>query len=368
MEKSKSFLYLDIAESIRRMIVSGELAQGERLPSVRSLAKQWSCTPGTVSRAYAELSREGLVVSRRGSGTRVASSPLQPQPPTWRWATLVNSAEKFLLEALNSGHTPVQAESALSVAIARWRQLREGSRPSPQPASPSRVLRFAGSHDMVVESLVRLLSERSPDCSLVVEYVGSLGGLMALARREVDIAGTHLWDAETDTYNTPFVKRVLPGRHVVLFNLAHRSLGLILPPGNPQGLHSLADLARRDVRLVNRQPGSGTRVWLDAKLKALDIVPENIVGYDRVELTHLGVALAVSRGQATVGLGIQAAARPYGLDFVPLTQEQYDLVFPEEIWRTPPAEALVEVIRSVHFRDVVASLGGYDTTQSGRET
>jgi len=368
VEKAESFLYLEIAESIRRMIVSGELAPGDRLPPVRELASRWACTPGTISRAYAELSREGLVVSHRGSGTRVAQSPLQPEPPAWRWASLVNRAEKFLLDALGSGHTPAQAESALSVAIARWRELREDGSPAPEPVTTHHGLRFAGSHYLVVESLVRLLGERTPAFDLSVEYVGSLGGLMALARREADIAGTHLWDAETDTYNTPFVRRVLPGRRVALVNLAIRSLGLIVLPGNPQGLQTLADLARPGVRLVNRQPGSGTRVWLDAQLKAMDISPDSIAGYDRAELTHLAVALAVSQGEATVGLGIEAAARSCGLDFVPLTHERYDLVFPEEVWAAPAARALVEVIRSARFREVVHSLGGYDSTEAGKET
>ena len=368
MDKSESFLYLEIAESIRRLIVSGELKSGDRLPPVRELARQWACTPGTVNRAYAELAREGLVVSHRGSGTRVSASPLQPEAPAWRWASLVNRAEKFLLDALSGGNTPAQAEAALSVAIARWRDMQAAGVESPAAKRESPALRFAGSHDLVVESLVRLLGERTPGFSLGVEYVGSLGGLMALARREADIAGVHLWDAETDTYNAPFVRRVLPGRRVALVNLAYRSLGLILPPGNPQGLRALADLARPGVRLVNRQPGSGTRVWLDAKLKALGIVPERIAGYDRTELTHLAVALAVSRGEATVGLGIQAAANAYGLDFVALTREQYDLAFPEEVWGAAHAKALVEVIRSAHFREVVLALGGYDPSDAGRET
>lgn len=368
MDKTESFVYIEIAESIRRLIISGDLKPGEKLPSVREMARRWGCTPGTVSRAYAQLTQEELVTTHRGAGTRVASNAPKPQPLTWRWASLVNRAEKFLLDALSTGHTPAQAESALSVAIARWRELREQGSTIPETAPATHGLRFAGSHDLVVESLVRLLSERSPGFALTVEYVGSLGGLMALARREADIAGIHLWDSETDTYNAPFVHRVLPGRRVALVNLAYRSLGLIVQPGNPQGFQTLADLARPHVRLVNRQPGSGTRVWLDAKLAAEGIDPHSIAGYDRAELTHLAVALAVSQGEATVGLGIQAAADAYGLGFVPLTKERYDLVFPEEVWTAPAVQALVEVIRSAHFREVVLSLGGYDPSEAGYET
>jgi putative molybdopterin biosynthesis protein len=197
--------------------------------------------------------------------------------------------------------------------------------------------------------------------------VGSLGGLMALAQGGAEIAGAHLWDEAADTYNVSFVRRLLPGRRVALLTLAYRSLGLITPPGNPHELQGLADLARPDVRLVNRQSGSGTRVWLDAQLRGLGISPESVPGYDREELTHLAVARAVEQGEATVGLGIHAAASAYGLGFVPLTEERYDLVLPEAVWEVPEAQALIDVVRSPRFKEAVVALGGYDTSQTGRE-
>ena len=371
MKHSDDFLYLEVAEALRRRIVAGELRPGDRLPSVRAMARQWGCTPGTVSRAYAQLSQEGLIVGHRGGGTRVATEALQPEDPTWGWANLINRAEHYLLEAIRAGHTPAQAESALAVAILRWQELQCQGTPSPQPrpaASQARQLRFAGSHDLAIELMARGLSEDSPQSGLTIQYLGSLGGLMALARHEADVAGTHLWDEATDTYNTPFVQRLLPGCRVALVIVAHRWLGLMTPAGNPQGLHSLADLARPGVRLVNRQAGSGTRVWLDAQLRALGMPPAALPGYEREEITHLGVARAVDQGEASVGLGIHAAAAAYGLDFIPLTQERYDLVFPQTVWDTPAAQALVQVIRSAHFKEAIALLGGYDTAQTGRET
>jgi len=370
MKSSETFLYQEIAEALRRRIASGEFQPGDKLPSVREMARRWDCTPGTVSRAYAQLAQEGLVEGYRGGGTRVTSSGLHPERPIWGWASLINRAEQFLLEALSSGHTPDQAESALAVAVARWQELQgKGTPPpSPKPGSKTTELRFAGSHDLTVELLGRMLVEASPAAQLSVEYVGSLGGLMALARDEAEVAGSHLWDEGTDTYNLPFVQRLLPGRRVVLLTLLHRSLGLITPSGNPQGLQELADLTQSDARLVNRQSGSGTRVWLDAQLKALGIAPKSVQGYEREELTHLAVARAVEQGEATVGLGIYAAAAAYGLGFVPLTQERYDLVFPETVWNSAVAEALVQVIRSNQFKASVAALGGYDTSKTGQET
>ncbi len=365
MEK-ETLLYQEIAESIRRLVASGELKPGDRLPPVRELARRWGCTPGTVSRAYTLLAQEGLLVGRRGSGTRVASSPLQPEP-TWRWAALVNRAERFLLDALSGGHTPAQAESALALAVARWQELQARAAPRPAAAAPVAGLRFAGSHDLVVESLARMVAEHSPGVVLRVAYLGSLGGLMALAQGEAEIAGIHLWDAATDSYNVPFVQRVLPGRRVALLALAYRSLGLIIPAGNPQGIAGLEDLVRPEVCLVNRQPGSGTRVWLDAQLQDRGLSPAAVRGYERAELTHLAVARAVAQGEASVGLGIQAAAETYALSFVPLTRERYDLVIPAEVWASPAAQALVQVIRSPHFRETVLSLGGYDAGVTGQE-
>jgi molybdate-binding protein/DNA-binding transcriptional regulator YhcF (GntR family) len=370
MKKREAFLYQEIAESLRRRIASGEFQPGDKLPPVREMARQWGCTPGTVSRAYAQLTQEGLVAGYRGGGTQVTPNTLQPERPTWQWASLVNRAEQFLLEALGSGHTPAQAESALAVASARWQELQQKGAPPPHPECPSETteLCFAGSHDLTVELLSRMLAEASPGTRLAVEYVGSLGGLMALARNEAHVAGTHLWDETTDTYNTPFVQRLLPGRRVALLTLAHRSLGLITPPGNPQQLRGLQDLARPGVRLVNRQSGSGTRVWLDAQLKALGIAPEAVAGYEREELTHLAVARTVEAGEATTGLGIHAAAAAYGLDFVPLAQERYDLALPEPVWNSPAAQALTHIIRSSRFKEAVVALGGYDTSQTGQET
>ncbi|UCC88687.1 MAG: GntR family transcriptional regulator [Anaerolineales bacterium] len=369
MVKTETFLYQEIAESLRRRIASGDLQPGDKLPPVRETARQWDCTPGTVGRAYAQLAQEGLVAGHRGGGTRVTPNALQPEHPTWHWASLINQAEQFLLAAIRGGHTPAQAEAALSAAISRWLDLgREGTPPPPASIQVVERLRFVGSHDLTIELISRMLSEEASQAQLCIEYVGSLGGLIALARNEAEVAGTHLWDETTDTYNLPFVQRLLPGRQVVLVTLAHRSLGLITPSGNPQQLRNLWDLGHPDVRLINRQSGSGTRVWLDAQFKALDISPESVPGYDQEESTHLAVARAVDQGQATVGLGIHAAASAYELDFIPLTQERYDLVFPEPVWSTPVAQALVTVIRSPRFKQAVAALGGYDTSETGLET
>ena len=189
-----------------------------------------------VSRAYSLLGREGLVSAHRGGGTRVSSrtglSGLLA-PPEWQWADLVNRAESYLLEAIGLGHSPGHAEAALAAAIARWQEVRK-TRPAlvDKEASPSvpTAIRFAGSHDLSVELLARLLAERAAPVTLTTDFIGSLGGLMAVARSEADIAGAHLWDEATGQYNIPFVQKVLPNRPVVLLNLVKRLQGFIVPP------------------------------------------------------------------------------------------------------------------------------------------
>ena len=377
MASTESFVYLEIAEAVRRLIVSGELKGGDRLPSIRTTAQRWKCTPNTVSRAYSLLSREGLVSAHRGGGTRVASVREgfgKVAPPEWEWASLVNRAEAYLLEGLGLGHTPAHAEAALAAAISRWQDMRRqasGGGPVASGESPtSRTpysIRFAGSHDLCVELLGRFLIEHTPAVTLSTDFIGSLGGLMAVARGEADLAGSHLWDEAAGVYNVPFIQRVLPNRKVVLFNLVQRLRGLIVPARNPQGLRAVADLTRPGVRFINRQPGSGTRVWLDVQLKSAGLAPEDIEGYDQEEPTHVGVARAIAEGRATAGLGISAAAAAYGLDFLPLGQERYDLVVPSEKWEAAPLQLLRSVVVSPHFKRAVSALGGYDVSETGTE-
>ncbi|HIC89429.1 MAG TPA: GntR family transcriptional regulator [Anaerolineae bacterium] len=360
-------LYQRIAETIRVQIARGELKPGDRLPSVRDLARQYQCTPGTVNRAYVELAREGLVTAFRGSGTRVAANPISSKAPLpLRLASLTHRAEQYLLEALSAGYTPAEAEAAFSMALARWQEI-ERSAVNRVAVQPTPGLRFAGSHDLCVGLLVEQLHRVHPDIPVNVKYVGSLGGLIALTRGEADLAGSHLWDDASDDYNIPFVRRILPGHRVVLLTLVHRRLGLIVAPGNPHKLTSLADLTRPGLRFINRQAGSGTRVWLEAQLRSLNLDPTTITGYDREVTTHTGVARAIAEGRAHVGIGIQAAAAAYDLGFVPLTQERYDLIIPEETWNRPELQAVIVVVRSHSFRTTVQALGGYETQETGHE-
>ncbi|MDP2871613.1 MAG: molybdopterin biosynthesis protein [Bacillota bacterium] len=222
-----------------------------------------------------------------------------------------------------------------------------------------------GSHDLALDVLADLFRARHPGCSLASINAGSLGGLQALARGEAHIAGSHLLDEASGEYNVSYVRRMLPGLRVALFCLALRQQGLLVAPGNPRGIAAVEDLAGRGLRLINRQRGAGTRVLLDFLLRQAGIDPAAIKGYERVVYTHLAVAAEVAAGGADAGLGILAAARAAGLDFVPLASEPYELVIPARSWEDPLVQELLDVARGEDFRRVMNGLGGYDTSVSG---
>jgi putative molybdopterin biosynthesis protein len=313
-----------------------------------------------VQRAYQELARQGLVVSHAGQGTRVVDNLPSHNETPLRRAALIHRAEAFLLEVLTAGYAPADVEEAVRQALERWRVVSLAA-----SAPAGEVLHFAGSHDLAVARLASYFSEILPGYSLLLNFTGSLGGLIALVEGKADLAGCHLWDEETDTYNLPFVRRLLPGQKVALVTLAHRQIGLIVPPGNPSGITGLADLARPGLRFINRQSGSGTRVWLDAMLRRQGIQAAAILGYHDERITHSEVANAVAEGQADIGLGLEGAARPYGLGFIPLTLEQYDLVVPALQFDSPPLQALIQWIHSPAARQAISSMAGYNTDHTG---
>ena len=226
-----------------------------------------------------------------------------------------------------------------------------------------RTVVVTGSHDMTLDLLANLLGERG-DVRLASANVGSLGGLVSLERGEAHMAGTHLLDPETGEYNVSYVGRQV-SRPTTLVTLAHRVQGLMVPPGNPMGLGSIRDLAARSALFCNRQRGSGTRVLFDYHLRTLGIGPGDIRGYGREEYTHLAVAAAVAAGRADAGLGIESAARAFGLGFVPIATERYDLAVPSASVDDGPVAEVLAAVRSAEFRVRVEAMGGYDTQDTG---
>jgi putative molybdopterin biosynthesis protein len=222
-----------------------------------------------------------------------------------------------------------------------------------------------GSHDNTLDILANQMRVQDPRFGLSSSHVGSLGGLIALREGYCHVAGSHLLDTETGTYNMSYVERYLPDLRVVLIHLVYRDQGLIVPSGNPKRIAGIQDLARDDVTFVNRQAGSGTRVLLDYRLGQSGIRSEDIRGYDQEEFTHMSVAVSVLSGAADTGLGIYAAAKALDLDFIPIVTEEYDLVIPEAFLEDQKIQLMLETIRSEPFKILVNGLGGYDTSKTG---
>lgn len=229
------------------------------------------------------------------------------------------------------------------------------------PGGEKPALAFSGSHDLALE---RLAQQLSPHLELLVHPVGSLDGLVNLRMGLCSLSGAHLLDS-SGAYNAPFVSRLFPDRRVHLVTLAHRVQGWMVAPGNPRGFRGAEGLLQPGLRFVNRNPGSGTRLWLDGELRRLGIVPEAVSGYSRVVNTHTGAALAIQSGEADVALGLEAAALQHGLGFLPLFAERYDLVVPDE--QLPVLAPLLETLQTAAFRRSVDALRGYDTAHTGEE-
>ncbi len=223
------------------------------------------------------------------------------------------------------------------------------------------------SHDLALDLLARRVEQAHAGLKLLALPVGSLDGLVALREGLAQLAGCHLLDADSGQYNLPYIRHFFPDRSMAVLTLAYRQQGLLLAPGNPLGIRGLPDLARPDVLLINRNRGSGTRLWLDRQLRLLGLPPEAVHGYEHEVRTHTAVAEAVAQGQASAGIGLLAAARQHGLDFIPLFQERYDLVLPEGDLSSPRLQPLFELLNSGEYRQSVAALSGYETAHTGEQ-
>ncbi|MCC6178126.1 MAG: helix-turn-helix domain-containing protein [Chloroflexi bacterium] len=218
--------------------------------------------------------------------------------------------------------------------------------------------------DPATSLLADHLRRRHPTMELAWHGGNSLSALEAVARGDAHLAGCHLLEPATGEYNVGYARRLL-GANARLVTFANWEQGLMLAAGNPRGIHEAGDLARPDVRVVNREPGSGARALLDAELARAGLRPEQIGGYATVVHSHLAAAESVAAGLADAAVGVRAAAQALGLAFLPLAHERYDLVIPATFFELAPVQALLETLTSPLFRLEVEALGGYDVTPMG---
>ncbi|WP_286180623.1 substrate-binding domain-containing protein [Bacillus sp. ISL-37] len=228
------------------------------------------------------------------------------------------------------------------------------------------TLQLAGSHDFLVEQLVKYIALEGTGLSITPSYIGSLEGLMMLYRGSADIAAVHLLDPASQQYNLPFIRQLFVHEPITVMRLASREQGLIVAKGNPKKITGVKDLARSDVTIINRQKGAGTRFLLDSFLANEKLEPSAIKGYANEEWTHLGAAAHISRGTADAAIGIRCAASQLGLDFIPLTKEQFDLVFCWTPENKGALQHLVDLIQLTNFKESIADLDGYDAEDFGK--
>jgi putative molybdopterin biosynthesis protein len=231
-----------------------------------------------------------------------------------------------------------------------------------------------GSHCIVVEKLFRSLHSTNPKITYQILNVGSWAGLTAMMLRQADIAGLHIFDESASTYNQPVLAKFGLSRSHALIRGYKRQQCLMVRKGNPKKIRGVDDLLRKDVKLANRNLGSGTRILLDSRLHDLartmgidfEALTRRIRGYDSEMMTHRQVASAVSSRRADVGIGLTSVAAEMRLDFTPFAEELYDFLV-EKRMRNPYAHEFFNILKSEEFQNKIQVIPGIKfSRQTGR--
>ncbi len=219
--------------------------------------------------------------------------------------------------------------------------------------------------DLVLDLLGKYI-EKDRQVKILRSHEGSYNGVLAMYNGDCDIASMHMYDGDTGEYNTSYLKKIFVSHPYIQIHLLTRMAGFYVEKGNPLGIQSFEDITKPDVRIINREKGSGARTLLDEKLRVHEIPRATILGYDDEEKSHLDVASAVAQGHAQLAVGIEKIAKLVNVDFIPLVEESYDIV----LFKSPENEQLVETVKSIlqssEFQDEVAALGGYSIQNMGK--
>ncbi|AAK78233.1 MULTISPECIES: substrate-binding domain-containing protein [Clostridium] len=220
--------------------------------------------------------------------------------------------------------------------------------------------------DILLDILSRYLQIHPSGTTALRSYVGSYSGLLGLYFGKIQIATAHLWDGDSGDYNIPYVRRLVPGIHTIIINLAFRTMGFYVAKGNPKNITGWEDFRRDDLTMVNRERGCGTRILLDEHLRLLNIDGNKINGYSRESLSHLAIASIISRNGADIGIGNEKTGlQVANIDFIPIQRERYDLVIRKDDIEKPPFKAIIDILQSETFKSELMGIGGYDLTQTG---
>lgn len=227
----------------------------------------------------------------------------------------------------------------------------------------AQTIRLDASHGFAVAAFLKQATESG--LAIDLRYRNSTDAVAALSRSESDLAGFHVPLGEFETQSAERFGKWLDPKSHRLIHLAVRTQGLFVNPGNPLKIRGLHDLIRSEVRFVNRQAGSGTRLLLELMLPSLDIAPAQVNGYENTEFTHSAVAAFIASGMADVGFGVQTAAERFKLDFIPLAKERYFFAVSNEALEQPQMQKVIDVVNTANFREMVQQLAGYDASNTG---
>ncbi len=358
MRKSRGVPAADLARHVhvtRQTIYAIEA--GTYVPQHRSCSVSGAGTGGPRRRVVRDSARAGILArideggcSERGDACR--GQPVRICQVGNRWVGIPVSASPYLIPEADG----IVKRTRRTSDVAELDVFSKGD------ATQKRLV-LAG-----CDPAAGLLSRMVADISGVEIVPVSASSKLALAwlkEGKVHIAGSHLEDPKTGEFNLPFIRRAFPDEDFTVVTFARWEEGLVLAPGNPNSIRKIEDLARKHIRFVNREPGSGSRALLDGLLQKSGIDCHRIRGYDRVAYGHLAAAHCVTAGEADVCLATRSAARTFGLDFVPLHSERYDFVMRKRTADLHAVKAFMDVLQRATLRRKLEVLAGYDTSQTG---
>lgn len=222
-------------------------------------------------------------------------------------------------------------------------------------------------HEPLLDFLCSQINVHPDGLPTLRSHIGSYDSLYSLYYNKIHIAAVHLWDSEEDSYNVSYIKRFLPGTEIVILHFFKRTQGFYIQKDNPKNITSFKDLTKKGIRFINRELGSGTRVLLDGHLKLQKIDPASIGGYKNEVLSHFASAATIASNNADVALGCGSYLNQFPmLDFIPIQQESYDLVFLKKDFHKPAYQTIISILNSVSFKTYISQINGYDISDMGK--